>query len=258
VKANPFDGVILDGELVVLNESGHPSFNKLQTRAKLGAREAKRAAIESPATLYVFDLLAFAGYDLRKLPLVKRKEILQKVLPQTGPLRYSEHFEKNGEALYEQVVKLGLEGIMAKKADSPYRSGRSGDWLKIRADRIDDFVVVGFSKPKGSRGGFGSLHVGAYNCTSARTRMADSSTAGARAQGSLAIRSTRSVRSCKRSCARRRRASRRSTARSPRVPITPGSSRSSFAMCATRSSRATDFCGNQSFCGFGMIRNLKM
>src|SRR5438093_1604334 len=161
-KAIPFEGVILDGELVVLNESGHPSFNKLQTRAKLGAREAKRAAIESPATLYVFDLLAFGGYDLRKLPLVKRKEILQKVLPQAGPLRYSEHFEKNGEALYEQVVKLGLEGIMAKKADSPYRSGRSADWLKIRADRIDDFVVVGFSKPKGSRGGFGSLHVGAY------------------------------------------------------------------------------------------------
>jgi bifunctional non-homologous end joining protein LigD len=162
VKAIPFDGVILDGELVVLNESGHPSFNKLQARAKLGAREAKRAAIESPATLYVFDLLAFGGYDLRKLPLVKRKEILRKVLPQTGPLRYSEHFEKNGEALYEQVVKLGLEGIMAKKADSPYRSGRSADWLKIRADRVDDFVIVGFSKPKGSRGGFGSLHVGAY------------------------------------------------------------------------------------------------
>src|SRR5213594_3782413 len=161
-KAIPFEGVILDGELVVLNESGHPSFNKLQTRAKLGAREAKRAAIEAPATLYVFDLLAFGGYDLRKLPLVKRKEILQKVLPRTGPLRYSEHFEKNGEALYEQVVKLGLEGIMAKKAERPYRSGRSSDWLKIRADRIDDFVVVGFTKPKGARGGFGSLHVGAY------------------------------------------------------------------------------------------------
>ena len=162
VKAIPFDGVILDGELVVLNESGHPSFNKLQVRAKLGAREAKRAAIESPATLYVFDVLAFEGYDLRKLPLLKRKEILRKVLPQTGPLRYSEHFEKNGEALYDQVVNLGLEGIVAKKADSPYRDGRSGDWLKIRADRMDDFLVVGFSKPKGSRGGFGALHVGAY------------------------------------------------------------------------------------------------
>jgi bifunctional non-homologous end joining protein LigD len=163
VKAIPFEGVILDGELVVTNDAGKPNFNMLQARAKLGAREAKRAAIETPATLYVFDLLAFGGYDLRKLPLVKRKEILRQVLPQTGPLRYSEHFVKNGEALYEQVVKLGLEGIMAKKADGPYRSGRSADWLKIRADRIDDFVVVGFTKPKGGRGGFGSLHVGAYD-----------------------------------------------------------------------------------------------
>lgn len=162
VKALPFEGVILDGELVVLNDAGKPSFNMLQARAKLGARDAKRAAIEAPATLYVFDLLGFGGYDLRKLPLVKRKEILRKVLPETGPLRYSEHFEKNGEALYEQVVKLGLEGIMAKKADSPYRTGRSSDWLKIRADRIDDFVVVGFTKGKGARTGFGSLHVGAY------------------------------------------------------------------------------------------------
>jgi len=163
VKAIPFEGVILDGELVVTNEAGHPNFNMLQARAKLGAREAKRAAIEAPATLYVFDLLGFGGYDLRKLPLIKRKEILRKVLPETGPLRYSEHFEKNGEALYEQVMRLGLEGVMAKKADSPYRSGRSSDWLKIRADRIDDFVVVGFTKGKGARSGFGSLHVGAYD-----------------------------------------------------------------------------------------------
>jgi bifunctional non-homologous end joining protein LigD len=162
VKAIPFEGVILDGELVVTDPAGKPSFSLLQVRAKLGAREARRAAIETPATLFVFDLLAFGGYDLRKLPLVARKEILRQVLPPAGPLRYSEHFEKNGEALYEQVVKLGLEGIMAKKADSPYRSGRSADWLKIRADRVDDFVVVGFSKPKGTRGGFGSLHVAAY------------------------------------------------------------------------------------------------
>ena len=163
VKAMPFEGVILDGELVVTNDAGKPNFNMLQARAKLGAREARRAAIEAPATLYVFDLLAFSGYDLRKLPLVQRKEILRKVLPETGPLRYSEHFEKNGDGLYEQVVKLGLEGIMAKRADSPYRNGRSGDWLKIRADRIDDFVVVGFTKGKGARSGFGSLHVGAYD-----------------------------------------------------------------------------------------------
>src|SRR5258706_14147723 len=72
VKAIPFEGVILDGELVVLNESGHPSFNKLQVRAKLRAREAKRAAIASPATLYVFDVLAFEASDRRKLRMLKR------------------------------------------------------------------------------------------------------------------------------------------------------------------------------------------
>jgi len=163
VEALPYEGVILDGELVVLNDSGHPSFSRLHARAKLSSpREIKRAAIENPATLYVFDLLAFDGYDMRPLPLVKRKAILQKILPTTGPLRYSEHFETDGEALYEKVVQLGLEGIVAKKADSKYRGSRSSDWLKIRADRTDDFVVVGFTRPKGSRSGFGALHVGGY------------------------------------------------------------------------------------------------
>lgn len=163
VEALPYEGVILDGELVVLNDSGHPSFSLLHARAKLSSsREVKRAAVEHPATLYVFDLLAFDGYDVRRLPLVKRKEILRQILASTGPLRYSEHFETDGEGLYEKVVQLGLEGIVAKKADSIYRGGRSADWLKIRADRTDDFVVVGFSRPKGSRGGFGALHVGAY------------------------------------------------------------------------------------------------
>ena len=163
VEALPYEGVILDGELVVLDDAGRPNFSQLHARAKLSSeREIKRAAIEHPATLFVFDLLAFEGCDVRPLPLIKRKAILKQILPATGPLRYSEHFETEGEALYEKVVQLGLEGIMAKKADSPYRGGRSSDWLKIRADRTDDFVVVGYSRPKGSRGGFGALHVGAY------------------------------------------------------------------------------------------------
>jgi bifunctional non-homologous end joining protein LigD len=123
----------------------------------------KRAAVETPATFYVFDLLAFEGYDVRPLPLEKRKAVLAKLLPRAGALRYSEHFETKGEDLYEHVVRLGLEGIMAKKADSAYRGGRSANWLKIRADRTDDFAVVGYSRPKGSRGGFGALLVGGYS-----------------------------------------------------------------------------------------------
>src|SRR5438046_4702857 len=102
----------------------------------------------------------FRRSALRSLPLVKRKALLRKVLPEAGPLRYSEHFEKDGEALYDRAVGMGLEGIVAKKADAPYTSGRSDLWQKIRADKTGDFVVVGYTAPKGSRGGFGALHVG--------------------------------------------------------------------------------------------------
>ena len=161
--ALPFEGFILDAELVVPDEAGRPSFQRLQNRAKVSrALEVRRAAVESPAVLYVFDLLAFEGYDLRPLPLEQRKALLEQIVPRVGPLKYLSHFEKDGEALYEQVVKMGLEGIVAKRADAPYRAGRSPNWLKIRADRTDDFVVVGFTRPKGSRSGFGALDLGAY------------------------------------------------------------------------------------------------
>jgi bifunctional non-homologous end joining protein LigD len=164
LAALPYERIILDGELVVPDDAGRPSFQRLQNRAKVSrALDVRRAAVETPAVLYVFDLLAFEGYDLRPLPLVKRKAILERVLPRLGPLRYLEHFAKNGEALYEQVVQLGLEGIVAKRADAPYRAGRTDSWLKIRADRADDFVVVGFTRPQGSRSGFGALDLGAYD-----------------------------------------------------------------------------------------------
>ncbi|OLD69539.1 MAG: DNA ligase D [Candidatus Rokubacteria bacterium 13_1_20CM_70_15] len=163
LAALPYDDVILDGELVVPDDAGRPSFQRLQNRARVSrALDVRRAAVETPAVLYAFDLLALAGYDLRPLPLERRKAVLERVVPPVGPIKYLEHFATDGEALYDQVVKLGLEGIVAKKADAPYRSGRSPNWLKIRADRTDDFVVVGFTRPKGSRSGFGALDLGAY------------------------------------------------------------------------------------------------
>jgi bifunctional non-homologous end joining protein LigD len=163
VSALPYDGLLMDGELVILDEQGRPSFQRLQNRARLSRPlDIRHAAVESPATLYLFDLMALEGYDLRPLPLVKRKAILQRLLPEVGPLRYAVHFEQQGEALYYQAVGMGLEGIVAKKADAPYTSGRSERWLKVRADRTGDFVVVGFTHPRGSRGGFGALHLGAY------------------------------------------------------------------------------------------------
>src|SRR2546425_159922 len=120
--------------------------------------ETREQPFSKPGWLFELNL---DGYDVRPLPLEQRKALLEQIVPRVGPIKYLSHFEKDGEALYEQVVKMGLEGIVAKKADSSYRAGRSPNWLKIRADRVDDFVVVGFTRPKGSRSGFGALDLGA-------------------------------------------------------------------------------------------------
>ena len=163
VKALPYEHLVLDGEVVVLDESGRPSFDRMQKRGRLTrGPEIRRLAVELPATYFAFDLLAFEGFDLRGLPLLERKEMLREILPVAGALRFSDHIREHGEAFYDEVMKLRLEGMMAKKADSPYRPRRSAEWLKIRADKTDDFVVVGFTKAKGSRGGFGALHVADY------------------------------------------------------------------------------------------------
>ena len=164
VAALPYDELILDGEVVVHDEKGLPSFQRLQKRGRLTRPiEIRHAAVELPATLYVFDVLAAEGYDLRGLPLTERKAFLPDLLPAAGALKHSDHLEEQGEAFYEQVAQLGLEGIVAKRADSKYRGERSPDWIKIRVDRTDDFVVVGYTAPKRGRKGFGALHVAAYD-----------------------------------------------------------------------------------------------
>jgi bifunctional non-homologous end joining protein LigD len=133
---------------VVLDEQGHPSFNRLQNRALVTSpRDLARAALELPATMFAFDLLAFEGLDLRKLPLTVRKAALHRILPRTGPIRYADHVETHGAELFAEVRARGLEGLMAKLADAPYRSGRSGDWLKMRSERTGDFAIVGFAGP---------------------------------------------------------------------------------------------------------------
>ncbi|MDP9177178.1 MAG: DNA ligase D [Gemmatimonadota bacterium] len=160
VKALPVDECIIDGEVVVCDSKGLPSFAMLQRRGRLSSSiDIKRAAVELPATFYVFDLLAFEDFDLRPLPLTERKQFLIDVVPKLGPLRALDHIEREGEAFLEQVVAMGMEGIIAKKADSPYRKGRSGHWLKIKAEPTADFVIVGFTEPKRSRGHFGALQL---------------------------------------------------------------------------------------------------
>jgi bifunctional non-homologous end joining protein LigD len=160
VKTFPYDNMIIDGEVVVLNEAGHPDFQRLQKRAMLKRRaDIEPATVALPATLFAFDLLAFEDYDLRPLPLLERKALLKMLLPPAGPIRYADHVEGQGEALYDQVSALGLEGVLAKRRDVPYRAGRSPHWLKVKADRHGDFAVCGFSEPKGVRTGIGALHL---------------------------------------------------------------------------------------------------
>ena len=163
IRGLPYDGLVMDGEVVVHDDRGLPDFVQLQKRGRLqNSRDVARAALELPATFYAFDLLAVPGADLRKLPLVERKTLLREVLPTVGPIRFSDHVSGEGEALWTKVEEMGLEGIVAKRANSTYSGGRSRSWYKIPAVRTEDFVVVGFTDPARGRPGFGALHLGHF------------------------------------------------------------------------------------------------
>jgi len=159
----PCSRLILDGELVCLDDSARPSFSRLQQRSQLRrTADVAAAAVRLPATLQAFDILAFEDFDLRSLPLLERKSLLRDILPRAGPLRFVDHIEGEGILFYNEVERMGLEGVMAKRADSKYRPGRSSDWQKLKTDRVADFVVIGMTPPDGSRTGFGALHLAAY------------------------------------------------------------------------------------------------
>lgn len=163
LSALPYERLLLDGEVVALDSSGRPNFQRLQQRGRLSrALDIRVASVENPVTYYAFDVLGIEDFDLRMLPLTTRKALLQKLLPGAGIIRYLDHFVADGEVLYQEVQKLGLEGIVGKRGDSPYKAGRSAGWVKIRSRRSDDFVVVGFTAPKGTRSGFGALQLGLY------------------------------------------------------------------------------------------------
>jgi bifunctional non-homologous end joining protein LigD len=153
VAALPFTSLVLDGEAVALDAAGRPSFGLLQRRARrrpaasAGAAPMAPMAPMAPVVLFVFDLLACEGFDVRPLPLAARRELLRRVVAAADPqglLRRVEAVEERGEELFAAVAELGLEGILAKRAGSPYRAGRSSDWLKVRRDRVGDFAVVGY------------------------------------------------------------------------------------------------------------------
>ncbi|WAL65378.1 non-homologous end-joining DNA ligase [Amycolatopsis cynarae] len=152
---------VVDGEIVAFAD-GQTSFAKLQPRIHLTNRLRIRATgVE--VFYYLFDLLVYDHADATILPLRQRKQLLRKAFDWGDPLRYSVHRDTEGQELFDYACSHGWEGVIAKRADSPYRGGRSGDWLKFKCVKDQEFVVGGFTKPGGSRSGFGALLVGYYD-----------------------------------------------------------------------------------------------
>ncbi|MBY2932505.1 non-homologous end-joining DNA ligase [Rhizobium leguminosarum] len=151
----PVGTAILDGEAVILDGQGRSDFGLLQQ--SLGGRGGKKSS--SDAIFMAFDLLYFDGHDLRKSELDVRRHLLEDLVPagEQGDIRLSEEIEADGDQLLASACEHGLEGIIAKRRDAPYRSGRLGDWLKIKCVQSDSFVIVGFERSTVARAGIGRL-----------------------------------------------------------------------------------------------------
>jgi len=148
-----FDAV-LDGEIVVVDDQGRSDFQMLQHYQDAG---------RGHLLYYVFDLLYFQGHDLTSLPLQRRKELLKKVLPSVPKIRFSDHVRNEGVLFYDVSREKGLEGIIAKHAQSAYEAGkRSRQWLKVKTRLTQDAVIAGFTEPGGGRENFGALVLGIF------------------------------------------------------------------------------------------------
>jgi bifunctional non-homologous end joining protein LigD len=155
IKNIPAESAILDGEVVVLDENGISSFADLQAAFQEGARH--------PLTYFAFDLLHLDGHNLRGLPLVDRKAILAQLLKDVdGDVHFSDHLQADGEMVFRKAAELHAEGIISKRAASPYVSGRGGDWLKLKCVHEQEFVVGGFTEPTNGHHGIGALLLGYY------------------------------------------------------------------------------------------------
>ncbi|MCJ2050729.1 DNA ligase D [Methylobacterium sp. J-070] len=157
LKALKLPSALIDGEIVAETESGVSSFSALQQALTSG--EIGRAVF------YAFDLLYLDGKDLRALPLIERKDLLLQSLDDAGPdsrIRFSEHLVEDGAAMARHACKLGLEGIVAKRADAAYRSGRSDLWRKVKCTHSEEFVIAGYMPSTSAARSVGSLILGSY------------------------------------------------------------------------------------------------
>jgi bifunctional non-homologous end joining protein LigD len=157
LAALPAREAVLDGELVALNEGGVSEFEALKDA--LGRRD------EKGLTYYVFDLLHLDGIDLRGTPLLRRKGTLRELLERAPQprVRYTDHIVGSGELFFTRSCEFALEGIVSKRKDSPYRPGRGLDWVKVKCQKRQEFVIGGFTDPQASRPGFGALLLGVYD-----------------------------------------------------------------------------------------------
>ncbi|HKB45090.1 MAG TPA: DNA ligase D [Chitinophagaceae bacterium] len=147
---------VVDGEIIAINDEGRADFQQLQGFIK----NANAAHL----VYYVFDIIWYNGKDVTRLPLIERKAILQSIMPEDQSIiRYSDHIAKEGNAFFKAAIKQGLEGIMAKRADSEYAIGyRSQNWLKIKNNQQTEAIICGFTQPRRSRKYFGAIILGKY------------------------------------------------------------------------------------------------
>jgi bifunctional non-homologous end joining protein LigD len=155
----PIKNGILDGEVVVQNPDGTTSFQDLQNTL--------RRKTPGPLLYYVFDLPYLDDHDLAEMPLIERKSLLQELIRtyqgQVPSIRYSDHILGSGKRVFQMACQHAMEGIIAKRADSAYVQRRSHDWAKVKCLMRQEFVVGGYTEPKGSRSSFGSLLLGFYD-----------------------------------------------------------------------------------------------
>jgi bifunctional non-homologous end joining protein LigD len=152
---------IVDGEIVALDQDGRPRFQLLQPRVgRKSGIEALRG--KGQIVYYVFDLLYCDGYDLMSCALLERKGLLERILRPASSVRLSEHIEAEGKRFFREIKKFRLEGMIAKRAASPYLQKRSSDWLKVKTVQRSEVVIGGYTQPRRSRLHFGALVVGLY------------------------------------------------------------------------------------------------
>jgi bifunctional non-homologous end joining protein LigD len=155
---------VLDGEIIVVNKAGTASFQDLQARFGVTDLDViKRLTKTQKVVLYVFDMIYVDGYSLMGCRLIDRKEALSKIVKKRAAFQVAPHNFKDGIKRFRAAEKKKLEGIVAKNSESTYEQKRSNEWLKIKTTQRQEAVIVGYTKPEGSREHFGALHLGLYD-----------------------------------------------------------------------------------------------